>query len=100
MKKDGNENKEISSYSHFRSVNGKYIPINNCPRCKGAVLKYQSWPIFDSLNGLFQCLQCGRIYRQDENGIFELWVRKATPAEVRGMVRHRYKRLSKRPLRW
>jgi uncharacterized C2H2 Zn-finger protein len=80
------------------SVNGKYVSINNCPRCKGAVFKYRSWPVFDSLNGLFQCFQCSRIYRLNKNGNFELWVRNVNRGEVRGMVKHGFKRLSKAPL--
>jgi len=97
MKKDGNKNREISSDSCFGSVNGKYIPIRNCPRCKGAVFKYRSWPIFESLNGLLQCFQCSRIYRLNKNERLDLWVRNVNRGEVRGIVKDSFKKLSKAP---
>ncbi len=46
---------------------GRFV-IRTCPHCQGAILRYRS-PYSEHSHGLYQCLQCARIYvRPDGDG--------------------------------
>jgi hypothetical protein len=64
----------------------EFVAISNCPRCRGAVFRYDSE--YRSLSFLYQCFQCARLYVRVD-GRFELWVKRPEDLEIKDQDKER-----------